>query len=391
MPDDSGFATWFDGPTAGPRTTYEYPRRLDLGPVPPAPTAVVPPRTDVDLLAHWYDDFGKEATAASAHEALGWHGWYDWRWNAPGNPGDGVDGLGYDPARDPLPGPYAGDDAHTLDWHCHWLASAGVRAVNLGTAVFTSAGWESPAHPNHWMHQLFTAVPNFGSLGFVLGLAFAGPPAAIEAQLGELVEAYAEHRAGHTLVVEGETLATVFCWDLESLRRAFDGPRGGTRTREHLRTLAGRFRAIGYDGVALLARNAGRIHARPHSGLRRDGLLLLAADYESRYGSDASYDHSYARYASTVRFPTDPDRVLNVVTAAESVHPHPSRWTLRGSTPALFEQVLRRAVAVARTGEVPPLVTVYNVSEWAEGGPGLLPQRRDGFGYLAAVRRVVSG
>jgi hypothetical protein len=391
-PESSGFATWT--PTTAPgQTAYRFGEPIEFAQPPPAPPVVVPAAgplgRSVDLIAHWYNDFGKQATALRADQANGWWGWYDWQWNFDTNTGDGVDDFSYDPSRYPLPGLYAGDDAPTLDWQCHWLAASGIRAVNLGTAVFTSTGWESPTHPNHWMHQLFTAVPTFRSLRYVLGLAFDGQADRVSAQFDEVVSAYASYPGGYTHEHDGATYAVVFCWHLETLRRALDGDQGAARTRWLLRDLARRFRAIGYDGVCVLARWGGVLRSPPGPRARDAGLLILTADYEARYGSDEAYDHSYARYAATVHFPTRPRVVPNVVTAAESVHPHPSAWTLRGSTPELFEQALRRGVeSASASGQ--RMLTIYNVSEWAEAGPGLLPQRRDRFGYLEAVRRVVT-
>lgn len=344
----------------------------------------------MDLVAHWYNDFGKQSTALAPDQAQGWWGWYDWQWNFDTNTGDGVDDFCYDPARYPLHGRYAGDDVNTLDWQCHWLASAGIRAVNLGTAVFTSTGWESPTHPNHWMHQLFKAVPTFGSLRYVLGLAFDGTADAVSAQFDQVVSAYAAYPGGYTYERDGATYAVVFCWHLETLRRALDGEEGVATTRALLRSLAERFRTIGYDGVCVLARWGGVLRSSPGRRAREAGLLILTADYEARYGSDEAYAHSYARYAATAPFPTGRRRVLNVVTSAVSVYPLPTRWSLPGSTPELFGQVLRRAMETVGGADMPPMVTIYNVSEWAEGGAGLLPQRRDGFGYLEAVRRVVT-
>ena len=34
-------------------------------------------------------------------------------------------------------------------------------------------------------------------------------------------------------------------------------------------------------------------------------------------------------------------------------------------------------------------VTCYNLSEWAEGGPGLQPNVYDRFGYLDAIRSTI--
>ena len=38
----------------------------------------------------------------------------------------------------------------------------------------------------------------------------------------------------------------------------------------------------------------------------------------------------------------------------------------------------------------PKMLTVYNVGEWAEGGPGLQPNQRDGFGYLQAIKEITN-
>ena len=43
-------------------------------------------------------------------------------------------------------------------------------------------------------------------------------------------------------------------------------------------------------------------------------------------------------------------------------------------------KALDETPAMART------ITCYNVSEWAEGGPGLVPTVADGFAYLEAIR-----
>ncbi len=42
-------------------------------------------------------------------------------------------------------------------------------------------------------------------------------------------------------------------------------------------------------------------------------------------------------------------------------------------------------IKVIKTHNLPKIFTVYNVAEWAEGGPGLQPNQRDGFGYLEAI------
>ena len=82
--------------------------------------------------------------------------------------------------------------------------------------------------------------------------------------------------------------------------------------------------------------------------------------------------------------------IANSVTSLDSHYPHPSNYRLPGTSPGLFEQELRVAVEnVVKHREMEPVVTVYNVAEWAEGGPGLQPNQRDRFGYLQAVKKVV--
>ena len=64
--------------------------------------------------------------------------------------------------------------------------------------------------------------------------------------------------------------------------------------------------------------------------------------------------------------------------------------TAINSTPAKFEQVLRRAKAWSDANPqpgMPKLITVNSWNEWTEGSY-LEPDAVNGFGYLEAVRRV---
>jgi hypothetical protein len=82
-------------------------------------------------------------------------------------------------------------------------------------------------------------------------------------------------------------------------------------------------------------------------------------------------------------------------TARYAITPHPSEgndtWKAQGTTPALFEKWFRKTVDAAIVNDGPKIVTVYNVSEWTEGGPGLIPNINDGWDYLDAVRNVLVG
>jgi hypothetical protein len=394
--------TEFGTPQHEDNAVYTYPNALNFGAVTPPPMAPAPASKGIDIVAHWYNDFGLDYTSLAASEAKGWYGWHDWRWNFPTNAGNGDTTMGYDQARHPLQGFYKGDNADVLGWQCLWMAEAGINVASIGMTgnYFSSANWSNPSDKAYWVYQLFNNVPNFGALQYMLWMRYDGTNAndtqpnrdankvQIEAQNDDVVATYAAYPGAYSYSQDGKTYAAVYIHDLESLRGVYDNFVGATASVAYLKALAVKFQSIGYDGVMVMARNGGTITATSStlSNLRKSGALVIPADYESRYGSDASYTSSYANYAANAVFPTS--GILNVVTAAKNAYPHPTGWTLAGTTPALFRKVLRRAVAHIIRNKMHRIVTIYNVSEWAEGGPGLLPNKKDGFGYLDAIRSL---
>lgn len=370
-------------------TTYKYPSQIDFGTVTPPPPALAPASKGFDIVAHWYNDFGLDSAALAAAETNGWYGWYDWRWNKTSNTGDGVTSFGYDAARHPIQGFYKGDNPNVLGWQCLWMAEAGVNVVSITQAPgFTTSGWASPSSVNHWVYQLFNNTPNFDALQYMLWLKSKGTTGEIEAQNDEVVAAYADYPGAYSYSEDGKTYAVVYIWDLEATRGVYDNFVGHTRTVAYLKALAAKFRTIGYDGMLVMARNGGVVTATAgiQQDLRLGGVLAVSSEYGARYGTDASYGNSYSNYAANVVFPTA--GIVNVVTSANSAYPHPSAWRLSGTTPALFKTVLRKAVSHIIRNKMRRIVTIYNVSEWAEGGPGLLPNKQDGFGYLDAIRTL---
>ncbi|MGX1159840.1 hypothetical protein FBY31_1797 [Arthrobacter sp. SLBN-100] len=379
----------FGAPQHEDGAVYKYPSLIVFGSVEPPPPALAPASKGFDVVAHWYNDFGLDSTALATGSANGWYGWYDWNWNFPTNTGDGVTTKGYDPSRHPIQGFYKGDDANVLGWQCLWMAEAGINVVSITQAPgFTSAGWSSPRSINHWVYQLFNNTPNFAALQYMLWLKYNGTPSDIEAQNDEVVAAYATYPGAYSYSEDGKTYAVVYTWDLERTRGVYDAYIGHTATLTYLKTLAAKFRTIGYDGILLMARNGGVITSTTsiQQDLRTGGVIAVSSEYSARYGSDASYGNSYATYAENVSFPTA--GIVNVVTSARSAAPHLSAFNLVGNTPALFKKVLQKAVGHIIRNNMRRIVTIYNVSEWAEGGSGLLPNKKDGFGYLDAVRSL---
>ena len=370
---------------------YNYPNLLNFGPTTTPPTAKPAPARGIEFIAHWYNDFGLDSTALSSNSSKGWWGWYDWRWNFPTNTGDGVTTMGYDPANHPIQGFYKGDNANVLGWQTYWLAeAAGLTAVALTQSNgFTSANWSSPSSSSHWVYQLFHNVPNFKALKYALSMKNGGTAAQIEAQNVDMVNTYKNFPSNAYVYVEdGKRYAVVTAWDLEETRGVFDAYNGQTKTVAYLKGLASKFKAIGYDGVFILARRSGLVTASPDPTLKAAGAYVMNAAYEDTYNSGSAYGYKYSNYAASAPFPTGKDRILNVVTSAKTQFPHGSGWKLGGSTPQLFKQVTQRAVNSVVANGQKRMITIYNVSEWAEGGPGLIPQKRDGFGYLDAVRTV---
>ncbi len=359
---------------------------VTCGDLVPPPLSTAEPQLRADLLAHWYNDFGCECRR-TGHS--GWIGWYYWSWNFHDAPGDG-----YDPARHPLLGFYRGDDPVVLDWQCYWLREYGVKGVLLCQGFSSTAGlagWEKPENPSHWLWQLFHHTPNFQGLDYVMygptpwRKATPENQRAVEDAWLELVDTvYARFPHPYVIVRDGKRYPAVFLWAEEALRGVFDNYQGGASLAAFYLRLAARFRAAGYDGVALFARQ-NSAHALDLAALAQGGVLHFHANYASTEGKGSTYPECVANYAP----PDDPATILSVMTAKHSHTPHPSKWNCPGHSPEQFRLLLEKTLAQLDRADMPRIITCYNVAEWAEGGPGLQPNMRDRFGYLQAVRDVL--
>ncbi len=371
----------------------------DLGGNLPVPSGslVPPPLSEgagppaADLLAHWYNDFGLEHRRLEKRRT-GWIGWYYWTWNFHDAGGDG-----YDPARHPLLGFYRGDDPTVLDWQCYWLNEYGVRGVILCWSnrdpERALEHWEQPGSPRHWLYQLFNHVPNFRRLRYVMWGISPWLPSTkenrerVERGWKRLIEdVYLQYPNFYAISANGRRFPVVYVWEEGALRGVFDNYRGSAAIQAFYTRLAERFQAAGFGGIALFTRHAisDRLMDRP--ALERAGVLRYAAFYATSHSGDSS---TYARLVDTYAPPVGPRTIPNVVTAKHSHTPHPSKWVCPGHSPALFQDLLTKAVAHIDKQGMPRILTCYNVAEWAEGGPGLQPNMQDRFGYLEAVRNVL--
>lgn len=376
---------------------YVYPNRINFGDLNEAPVVSNAPNMEVDLAAHWYNDFGLERTAAFSDQRNGSFVWYDWSWNHTTNPN-------YDPSRHPLLGWYQGDNVKVLDWQCYWLATSGVKAVIPAQNIDSTSTWSTPSDKSYWLYQLFNHVKNFKSLKYVLWLkggdhGFNGNTTEPNAQQDDIINnIIANHDNVYCYTVDGKRYPAFYLWDGEGWRGTYDRYNGAANSAARMKELAAKLRGLGYDGIAIFARNlktgTGTFTDSIRQDLQNNGVYLFGADYSSLYNnaSGTGYNNLYENYVNTVQFPQEDYQIINVVTSHETQAPHPSGWTEAGSTPELFKTVLEKAANVTKNSNKPKVVTVYNVAEWAEGGPGLQPNKRDGFGYLEAVRSLaVSG
>ena len=372
---------------------YVYPNRINFGALNDAPLAANRPKMPIDIGAHWYNDFGLEKTAAAPNQANGAYLWYDWSWNHTTNPN-------YDPSRHPLLGWYQGDNAKVLDWQCYWLAASGVNVIIPSDFIDSTSTWSNPSDKSYWVYQLFNHVKNFQNFKYILWLKGAdhttiGAPAVPNSQQDDVINNIVANKDNvYCYLVNGKRYPAFYLWDAEGWRGTYDSYNGSANSVARMKVLANKMRTLGYDGIAFFARNLKTVNGTYPDSVRQNleasGVYLFGLEYSDLYNNanGTGYNNSYENYANTVKFPQEDYKIINVLTSAKTQAPHPSGWTTAGSTPALFQKVLQKAADATVNSNKPKLVTIYNVAEWAEGGPGLQPNKQDQFGYLESVRSL---
>lgn len=346
-------------------------------------------KTKVDVIAYWYNDFGLECIRSAK---TGWIGWYYWTWNQHNSLNKPFTALkldAYDPARHPLLGYYLGDKKEVLDWQSYWLYEYGVNGVSLlNQGKDGLKGWENPSHRDHWIYQLFEKTPNFKNLKYVMNGEYSVPGSyskseeeRVRNKFFELADkVYSKYDNYYYVEKDGKKYPVISVLEETQYRGYFNGD---ANVGSFYKELAKRFRSYGFGGFALYVRqplNLGDMSA--------DGVLRFETSYTPNYTVPYYTNrYTYADLVSNFNPPVDTTKIIAVATSVDSQRPHESNWDCPGTSPALFSQYMQKAVShLQKNPSMPQALMVYNVSEWAEGGPGLVPTVKDRFGYLEAIR-----
>lgn len=346
----------------------------------------------VDIAAHWYlywgTDWFRQAIGIASET---FDQWYDWHWNWTSNPD-------YDPARHPIQGWYRGDDPNILDQQCCWLIEAGVKVVIPVAFDLNISTWHLSTDMHYPMYQLFNNSPNFRQLSYipwVQSSAWANQPSSptpteIATQWDQILFGLSYvYENNYVMNFRGKRWFTVYCWDSEFLRsQVFDTGGGSINYAAFLKTRADAAIAAGYDGIAVLFHNPTENWIMNRDALFDNNVLYLYAPYGGPWASDpASAD--FEEVVNTFN-PPSTGVVVNVSTSLKSKGAI-TEFDFDGSTPSLARNYVARALrhVVNHKQDLPQLVTIYNVSEWAEGGPGLIPNKQWGFAYLDIINEAM--
>lgn len=343
----------------------------------------------VDIAAYWFNQFGIE-WIRDGNGVNGNVAWYTWEWNHK----DSSETDGHEQDRHPLLGWYRGDDPVVLDWQCYWLKEAGVTAIILIGKDADYSAWATATTKEHWKFQLFTAVPNFQGLKYILpivydGLTFPGL-ADLKTEFDlSITTILSVYENAYTIQRDGKRYVVFFIWDSGELRTITDNLSGATNLKAFLKYVADQVITLGYDGAAFLTRNASTTATLSNQEGVVDNWIYMLGDYGNVYGADqtTTFQNIVDTFGDTV--PANYEIIVpNIMTARDSHSFHPSTFPNTGHTPALFRELVQKAVRLVgnQPEQHPNLITIYNVAEWAEGGPSLQPNMQDNFGYMDALR-----
>ena len=362
--------------------------------------------TKADLLAYWYNDFGLESTRTGK---TGWVGWFYWTWNHHDVLENGVframleDGNRepdpYDPSRHPLLGFYYGDDPVVLDWQSYWLYEYGVQNVVILAEDFTN--WEDPECTSHWAYQLFNHAPNFKNLNYAITVStpwWDGKdetvPDKVRQQWLDTAALYAQYDNYYSIEKNGKKYPVISLLEEKALATVFDDGGAVANTRQFFIDMTNAFKEKGFDGVALFSRNPiAQFNTESERAFFESiGMVRYEATYTPNYvpSNWAVGSMTYPDVVDAFNPPSDPFVIQSIANSMDTQTPHESRWNCPGNNPQDFQRWIEKCLThLDNNPDMKRIITLYNISEWAEGGPGLQPNVQDGFGYLEAIRNAI--
>lgn len=339
--------------------------------------------TDVDFMPIFYNDFGLMRSLTGQY---GWTGWFYWSWNHQDNM-ETLDSPGYDPQRHPLLGWYYGDDPVVLDWICYWLRQYGINQMILLSTPYRDT-WSDKYDSGYWHYQLFNNVKNFDEMEYVLEVANSGTRDTVLKHWKEVINYYHDYPHYYTQTVDGKKLAVVYNWQENVLCDSLGGNEGYAEFMKEVSTYAKSVLEV--DGILVMSRASTTFTEAQTADLNANGVYHYAAGYEPNCVVEQNTLKTYEQYVENFDGRLANDNTVLAISTGMYSHSHPSNWTVKGNTPALFEEWATKAANYIRDSKrLLPIVTIYNISEWAEGGPGLQPNMQDGFGYLEAISNAL--
>lgn len=388
--------------------TGAYPRvvpgtQITSGSMVAPPVSMAAPAGPVDVIAHWYGDWGldwyRQQTGIGSAPFDSWYdGAWNWDTNTTSTPEHGI----YDPQRASAMGHYRNDNPNALDWQAYWLREAGVKAVCPVAFDLVPSTFFNSTDRNFWIWRLLES-PNMRGLAYIPWARttdFTDPDGPVTATTGQIATQWSDliyqlaatYPNNYVLRTGGKRYFTMYAWNMERLRQLFDPGGGSTNLRAFLVSFVAGLVTLGYDGLAVLANTAVTNALMDRATLLASGVLHMESPYGGPTDSNTVGATTYADIVANYAPPSS-GKVISVTTALKLVKPLPDNpiYNYPGSTPALFRKLLTKAVRhVLANSALPQVVTISNVSEWAEQGPGLHPNRQDGWGYLDAVRHAMS-
>ncbi len=366
-----------------------------------------------DVIAWWYNDFGLECTRT---KSTGWIGWYYWTWNhhncqekMASMAADGGDP--YDASRHPLLGFYKGDDPVVQDWITYWMLEYGINTVGLlsVTPPYSSENYtfEDPGHRDHWMYQWLENCPNSKNMKYLLcpevywGLDRSETDRERNATyiLRMIDKTYGQYPDNvYTVTYKGKEYPVIFFKEEGALLDTYDNAQQeAVNTLAFYKRISDKCKSLGWPGVAIMASTSASIAYFDTFPEKLEEMDVIR--FYGRYGSTHTSEKAATMQEMVDRFKTTanntfPNTVAGLMIAKETHSPHQSGFTVTGHSPQVLGSYLDKVLEAVAGNDIGlyDAISLHNVSEWAECGPGLIPNMQDRFAYLQTIKdKVVVG